>query len=177
MSLNYSGYSDWEISILDKLFNDGGEEGKQSARYIVENNIHIKVGEPFEYRNPLSPRFLKGDWESLFSVGAWWKGKKLVVLNPNSGYTMKKRPKLWGISLVAHEAKHISQGLRAWTKRGEMEAWKFGLTIYENMGGTIDSPRDTGVRDAQTLDEFVKAIRTHDPKYWKGLRLLPPWAR
>jgi hypothetical protein len=164
---NYPGYNDWEADILETLSSEGGEEGAQAVEYIVENDIHIKVGKPFV-------RF-KGDWESKFNVGAWFKGDDYVVLNPNSGYSEDTRPSLWGLSLVAHEAKHIEQGWGARTKGGEMEAWQLGIRILLNLGGEIKGNRDKYVSEAQTVGEFVEAIKKYDPVYWRGLKFYPPW--
>ena len=169
------GYSDWEISILEILYNDGGVEGAQSVQYIVENNIHIKVGEPFEYHETIGIDYFTGDWQSLGNIGAWYEGDDLIALNPNAGYSEQTVPDIWGISLVAHEALHISQGWRSWTKGGEMEAWQLGIKIFQNLGGIL-STRDIKVLNATSIHDFASAIKHYDNTgYWKGLRILPPW--
>jgi hypothetical protein len=173
--VNYSGYSNWEKSILETLYADGGTEGVWAAQYIVENNIHIEVGEPFEYHETIGIGYFTGDWQTLGDISAWYEGDDLVVLNPNSGYSEDTLPRPWGISIVAHEALHISQGWRARTKRGEMEAWQFGLRIFETLGGDVSGLRNSTVMGAQTVNEFVSAIRTYDSGYWFGLQFYPPW--
>ena len=165
---NYPGYNDWEADILETLSSEGGGEGAQAVEYIVENDIHIKVGKAFSK--------LKGDWESMFSIGAWFEGNDYVVFNPNSGYSEDTKPSFWGLSLVAHEAKHIEQGWGARTKGGEMEAWQLGLRVFVNLGGEIkQGGRDEAVLNAQTVNDFVEAIKKYAPDYWFGLKFYPPW--
>jgi hypothetical protein len=79
--------------------------------------------------------------------------------------------------LVIHEAKHIEQGFFvAFSKTGEMEAWKIGLLVYSSLTGI--KPENFGSRgrdvyNSLTVDAFDNAIKTNDAGYWRGLRLLP----
>ena len=111
----------------------------------------------------------------MTNVDAWFKGDDYVVFNPKKGYSEDTRPSLWGLSLVPHEALHIKQGRGARTKGGEMEAWQLGLRVYKNLGGDIRGKRNEAVWNAQTVDDFVEAIKKYDPDYWFGLQLYPPY--
>jgi hypothetical protein len=116
-----------------------------------------------------------GDWQSLFERAGWWHGND-IYLHPNI-YSYDEIPDLWGLQTVAHENLHLTQGYSvALTQNGEMEAWHYGLTVFQNLGGVIGKTgRNREVFDATTVEAFTKAFKEHDPVYWRGLKLLPPW--
>jgi hypothetical protein len=178
--LYYYGYSPWEIKILKAIYANGGPEGKDTVEEIVENGRHIKIGEPFRVVTVYTPflghtSLFLGDWQSLFEVDGWWHGND-IYLHPNE-YSYDEIPDLWGLQTVAHENLHLTQGyLFALTQNGEMEAWQYGLTVFQNLGGVIvPRSRDEGVLQATTVEAFTEVIKEKDPVYWRGLKLLPPW--
>jgi len=174
-----SGYSDWEAQMLSKLYEKGGRDAKHGVDYIMNHEIHIKVGEPVRCTagRGRTGTACNGDWQSEFNIGAWYEGNDLIVLNPNDGYSTNSVPDPWGLSLVIHEAKHIEQGFFvAFSKTGEMEAWKIGLEVFSSLTGINPenfSLRSRDVYNSLTVDAFEKAIRTHDTGYWQGLKWLP----
>jgi hypothetical protein len=175
--LDFTGYSNWEEQILVRVYDNGGPDAVHGVEYILNNNIHVTVGEPYKCFGTGRGRFCTGDWQSQYDIGAWYEGDNRILLNPNDGYKSDMMPDPWGLSLVIHEAKHIEQGtFIAFSKTGEMEAWKINLEIFGNLTGI--SPENYGLRSqevhkATTVDAFENAIQTYDKGYWRGLKFLP----
>jgi len=163
--LGNSGYSEWEVNVLQELFNNGGPNAVYGVNYILDNNIHITVD---------------SGWQSGGgSRGAWYEGNNLIVLNVDQGYDMLTMPNEWGLANVIHEARHIEQGKSiASSKFGEMDAWQIGIDVAEHLGWYDDvgwSNRDLDVKYSKTVDSFANAIQANDPGYWNALtEWLPP---
>jgi RHS repeat-associated protein len=168
--LDFTGYSDWERQILTKLYTEGGPEAVPVVLYMLENNIHICVGEKCQ----VGYWICTGDWQSDYPVGAWYEGNT-VVLSPYY-YDEGVMPDPWGLSLVIHEAHHIRQGKSvSLTQSGEYRAWQIGIRVYESLGGSLNAGMKA-VMSAQSVHVFASAIQKHYPDYWKGLSLLPVYA-
>jgi hypothetical protein len=140
-----SGYSKWEITMLQKLYFNGGPDATYGVKYITSNNIHIKVGK-------------SSDWQSKCPVGAWYEGNKFVVLTPNKnngGYEEGVMPDAFGLQNIIHEARHIEQGgfFYAQTAYGEIEAWQIGFRVYQNLGGYISN----------VMQEIIDLPLSYDP--------------
>jgi RHS repeat-associated protein len=167
-----SGYLEWEVQIMETLHTKGGSEGKSIVEYMMSTNIHITVGK-------------KTDPQTLFDIEAWFDEKhNSVVLNPNRGYEVGNSVGNWGLQTIAHEAKHIEQGnALSHSKAGEMEAWKFGLTILSALNpGETNSGSYRDILDANDLGGFLNVLNSNPAwsGYLKGLNLYPdypeePW--
>ena len=148
---DYEGYSDWERNVLRKLFDKGGPNAQHGVLYILENNIHIKVGNlPFN---------LDKDRDAWFS-----ESTNTIVLNADL-FSAGAMPNGWGLSLIIHEAKHLEQGTElSHSKLGEMEGWQVQFDVLSHFQPL--TPGQQRVLNAQTLDEYVDAVQDHWPSYW-----------
>jgi hypothetical protein len=181
----FSGYSDWEKQILQKLYKDGGPDAKHGVDFILKNRILIKIGEQFSittdkvetpYMNMPVP-VIKGDWQSMGDISGWYT-KQHIVLHPNNNnYT--QIPDNWALSVVIHEARHIEQGpFIAFTKDGELDAYQVGIRVFMNLEGKSFSQLDPYIQDMYSSTsgkEYGQKVKKYLPDYWKGLRLLPPY--
>jgi hypothetical protein len=168
------GYSAWEKQILTKLFNEGGSDAIHGVLYILENDIHITIGEPFECKPEISglPSTCHGDWQSLGDVHGWYEGDDLIVLNPNKGNNKNSMPGDWGLSIIIHEAWHIEQEfLVSHSKHGELEAYQVGLRVYMSLTGTPFSGLSEGQREmynSKTGYEYGQNVQKYLPGYWNN---------
>ncbi|HEX6268774.1 MAG TPA: RHS repeat-associated core domain-containing protein [Anaerolineales bacterium] len=157
--LDDSGYSDWETQILQELYNNGGQYAETGVWSIINNNIHIAVGDPLECEgNPygLTPS-CQGDWQSLFAIGGWYDSvNNYVFLNPSQGYVEGEMPSIAGLSIIVHEAVHVTQGfLSASTAYGELEAWQIGFQVLDELNGPANL--------SDTQQAIVDLPLNHDP--------------
>jgi RHS repeat-associated protein len=147
--LSNSGYNDWEIQILQELYNEGGQDGELGVENIIANDIHIDIGEPLTIYAP-NPNgdIYSGNWQSAFSVGAWYDGvNNVVYLNPYApGVQFGVLPSDYALANVIHESIHILQGSQASTAYGELEAWQTGFRVLDALNGI------------ETLSETQQAI-------------------
>jgi hypothetical protein len=132
----YKGYSAWERNVLRKLYDNGGSYAVHGVMYILENDIHISVGESFSY----DMRGRHGDWQSLGNIAGWYdRSSNSIVLNPNAGYKPGEMPDTWGLATIIHEAKHLEQGAPL-TKYKELEAVQIGIDVAVHLGGLYGAP-------------------------------------
>jgi RHS repeat-associated protein len=183
VKLDFSGYSSWEIQILKRLYENGGADGIHSVEYILANNIHIKIGDPFAVKtHPNGLVYPSGDWQTLGDVSGWYESG-YIVLNPDKN-SYNSIPGNWTLSIIAHEAWHMEQGhLLAKTKQGELEGYQVGLRVYMSLAGiTFDQlpayqqdlyNSTSGWDYGQKWKQYDQQFGT---RYWWGLRLLPPYS-
>jgi hypothetical protein len=191
--LDLSGYTTWERKILRELYDIGGEDAENGALYILNNNIHIEVGEEFHCTgNPygLTPS-CTGDWQSLGNVEGWYdRESNSIILNPNEGYTTSAMLGTWGLATIIHEAKHLEQGAPL-TKYKELEAMQIAINVAINLGGYYGGPsgkpgqqpspfsRDGRIialtlsHDPQVINEYSKILYETTFGYWIFYKLLP----
>jgi RHS repeat-associated protein/uncharacterized repeat protein (TIGR01451 family) len=145
--LSDSGYDNWEVQILQELYFNGGQDGVAGVWNIINNNIHIIIGNPLRCTFAFGNESCTGDWQSLFQVGAWYDSvNNLVVLNPYSpGVQYGVLPSDYALSNVVHETIHILQGPSASTAYGELEAWQAGFRVLDALNG--DAPLSKTQRD------------------------------
>jgi hypothetical protein len=182
---DYKGYSAWERNILWKLYDKGGPNAIHGVMYILQNNIHITVGDSFTY----DIRGAHGDWRSLGDNTGWYdRHSNSIALNPNFGYQSGEVPDTWGLAVIIHEAKHLEQGSPL-TKYKELEATQIGIEVAINLGGRYGPPgRQPGAssrdglilalplsHDIQVINEYSEILQ-NDPGtywYWFFYRFLP----
>jgi hypothetical protein len=156
--LDLSGYTTWERKILKKLYDDGGADGVLGVENIIANNIHIDIGEPLTIYapNPYGDTY-SGDWQSVFSIGAWYDSNNdYVYLNPYSPgvITGSGLPSNYALSNVVHETLHILQGSQASTAYGELEAWQTGFRVLDVLNGKLSL--------SKTQQDIVDLPLNHD---------------
>jgi hypothetical protein len=182
---DYEGYSRWERNVLSKLFEKGGPSAVHGVMHILENDIHISVGNSFTY----DMRGAHGDWQSLGNVAGWYdRNSNSLVLNPNAGYKPDEMPDSWGLTTIIHEAKHLEQGSPL-TKYKELEAMQTGIDVTAHLGGYYGPPgqqpssssRDGLIlalplsHNSQVINQYSEILH-NDPStywYWFFYRFLP----
>ena len=175
-------YSDWERRILRKLYNQGGEDAMHGVEYIVSNDIHLKVGEPYQCVRVARGTSCTGDSQSKYDIAGWYEGDDYVVLNPNAGYSNGEMPDPWGLATIVHEALHIEQGGLfggASTKDSELEAYQAGLRVFMELEGKTLSdlkPYQQDLYNSTSGWDYGQKWKQYDyDGYWQTLRLAPPW--
>jgi hypothetical protein len=185
----------WETQILTVLNNRGGPDAEAGVSYILDNNIHIAIGEELHCTgNPYGmPPNCTGDWQSLGNVEGWYdRESNSIFLNPNRGYTTSAMPGTWGLATIIHEAKHIEQGAPL-TKYKELEAMQIAINVAINLGGYYGglsgkpgqqpSPTSRDGRilaltlshDPQVINEYSKILRETTFGYWIFYKLFLPF--
>jgi hypothetical protein len=179
----YKGYSAWERNVLRKLYDNGGSYAVHGVMYILENDIHISVGESFSY----DMRGRHGDWQSLGNIAGWYdRSSNSIVLNPNAGYKPGEMPDTWGLATIIHEAKHLEQGAPL-TKYKELEAVQIGIDVAVHLGGLYGAPgqqpepssRDGRVfaltlsHDPEVINKYSEILRQTSFGYWFFYNFLP----
>jgi hypothetical protein len=110
----------WSESLLQHLAGTG-EEGAASVSFIKNRNI--KIG-----------------FRKQKATGAMWSLNGNIYLNGNSFSFATPPSDAFMVSLVAHEALHLKQGIfKALSVLGELEAWQLGFRIYQILGGRFFS--------------------------------------
>jgi len=108
----------WVNLVLDNL-DASSHEGASAVDFIRSRNVKI--------------RFRKQK-----ATGAMWSLNGNIYLNSNSFSLSTTATNAFMLSLVAHEALHLKQGvITALSVFGELEAWQLGFRIYQNLGGRI----------------------------------------
>jgi hypothetical protein len=163
-NLNFNGYSGWERKVLRKLYEDGGPNAEHGVLYILQNDIHIKVGT---------------GWQTAGgNTGAWFdEGSNTLTLNSDSSagsVDSNGQITTWGLSLVIHEARHLEQGTElSHSKLGEMEGWQVQIDVLKHLGHFPDPNRlpdwALDIGNAATVDAFSSAVQFHWPGYWNRL--------
>ena len=175
---DYEGYSAWERNILRKLYDNGGQNAVHGVMYILENDVHIKVGS-------------RTNWRSWGSTAGWFDPKSnSIELNPNAGYESGEMPDTWGLATIIHEAYHLEQGAPL-TKFKELEAMQISIDVAINLGGYYGGPsgppgqqpdplsRDgrtlalTLSHDPQVINEYSEILYDTSFGYWLFYNLLP----
>jgi hypothetical protein len=181
-SLNFAGYTSWERQILQKLYNDGGNDARHGVDYILENRIRIEIGEEFSITFRKVDRLfmymhvpaIQGDWQSLGDISGWFT-ENTIFLNSNNTYN--QMPSDWDLSIIIHEAWHIEQGSFAYTKKGELEAFQVGLRVYASLGGKSIDELSAHHRNLYYSESgweyFVRWFKTPGSYYWIGLLFYP----
>ena len=110
--------SAWTNLVLDHL-GTASQEGTAAVSFIKNRNI--KIG-----------------FRKQKSTGAMWFVNGYIYLNTNT-YSLSTPPtNAFMLSLVAHEALHLKQGIViALSVYGELEAWQLGFRIYQSLGGRL----------------------------------------
>ena len=154
----------WTDQVLDHL-NTAGQEGAAAASFI--KNRKIKIG-----------------FRKQKSTGAMWFLNGNIYLNANN-YSLSTPPtQAFMLSLVAHEALHLKQGIvTALSVYGELEAWQLGFRIYQTLGGKIVSSALNELMGLQVRydRDMLKKVRFLMQEYaGKGYRidllpLFPAW--
>jgi RHS repeat-associated protein len=139
------GYSTAEAIILSDMYARGGITGRNAVNYMVQHDVHLYVE----------------DYGT--STGAKWTIGNNIIINSNntdfdslsdvitSGYYQSV------VGLIAHEAKHLEQGLDvALSVYGEFEGWKTEEQLEYEMFGTVP-------RFGSTRDIVLRTPLTHDP--------------
>ena len=112
--------SAWTNLVLDHL-NASGQEGAAAVSFIKNRNV--KIG-----------------FRKQKSTGAMWSLNGNIYLNANNFSLSTPPTHAFMLSLVAHEALHLKQGiLTALSVYGELEAWQLGFRIYQTLGGRLAS--------------------------------------
>jgi hypothetical protein len=136
--------SAWSSQVLDRL-NESGAEGAAAVSFIM--NRHIKIG-----------------FRKQKSTGAMWSLNGNIYLNANSFSLATPPGDAFMLSLVAHEALHLKQGMvTALSVYGELEAWQLGFRIYQNLGGKLVS---------SALNELIGLQVSYDREMLKKVRFL-----
>src|SRR5690606_11399425 len=144
--LDFTGYSLWERKVLRKLYDKGGSNAQHGVLYILENDVHIKVGNlPFNFDG---------------GRGAWFsESANTITLNADS-YSDQTMSNACGLSLIIHEAKHLEQGTElSHSKLGEMEGWQVQFDVLSHFQPLTSEQQR--VLSAQTLNKTKKVIREH----------------
>jgi len=154
----------WTDLVLDHL-NTAGQEGAAAVSFI--KNRKIKIG-----------------FRKQKSTGAMWSLNGNIYLNANN-YSLSTPPThSFMLSLVAHEALHLKQGIvTALSVYGELEAWQLGFRIYQTLGGKIVSSALNELMGLQVRydRDMLKKVRFLMQEYaGKGYRidllpLFPAW--
>jgi hypothetical protein len=154
----------WTDLVLDHL-NTAGQEGAAAVSFI--KNRKITIG-----------------FRKQKSTGAMWSLNGNIYLNANN-YSLSTPPThAFMLSLVAHEALHLKQGIvTALSVYGELEAWQLGFRIYQTLGGKIVSSALNELMGLQVRydRDMLKKVRFLMQEYaGKGYRidllpLFPAW--
>lgn len=108
----------WVKMSLDNL-KDSSPEGAYAVDFIRSRNV--KIG-----------------FRKQKATGAMWSLNGNIYLNSNSFSLSTSASDAFMLSLVAHEALHLKQGMvTALSVFGELEAWQLGFRIYQSLGGRI----------------------------------------
>lgn len=134
----------WNNLVLDQL-DASSQDGVAAVSFIKNHNI--KIG-----------------FRKQKATGAMWSLDGNIYLNTSS-YSLATPPTdAFMLSLVAHEALHLKQGLAtALSVYGELEAWQLGFRIYQALGGRIFS---------SALNELMNLSLGHDRDMLKKVRFL-----
>lgn len=134
----------WVNLVLDNLAASG-QEGASAVDFIRRRNVRI--------------RFRKQN-----ATGAMWSLDGNIYLNSNSFSLSTPASHAFMLSLVAHEALHLKQGMvTALSVYGELEAWQLGFRIFYSLGGRIFSA---------ALDELMALPVNYDREMLKKVRIL-----
>jgi hypothetical protein len=136
--------SAWNKQVLDQL-DASSQDGAAAVSFIKNHNV--KIG-----------------FRKQKATGAMWSLDGNIYLNANS-YSFATPPTdEFMLSLIAHEALHLKQGLvTALSVYGELEAWQLGFRIYQTLGGRIFS---------SALNELLTMSLSHDRDTLKKVRFL-----
>jgi hypothetical protein len=134
----------WSGSTLNNLAK-AGEDGISMVNFIETRQV--KIG-----------------FRKQKSTGAMWFLDGNIYLNANT-YSLATAPTdAFMLSLVAHEALHLKQGIfTALSVYGELESWQLGFRVYQNLGGAINS---------SALDELMKLPFGYDREMLNKARSL-----
>jgi RHS repeat-associated protein len=114
-SLNFTGYSDWEIEALQYLYDNGGPDAQHGVEYMLAHGIHIVL---------LSDQSLL----SLLNRGGGFDDNHVYIVADQSTLLQN----FWALSNIIHEALHIEQGAAlSHSVEGERLAWQTGLRVYK----------------------------------------------
>ena len=83
-------------------------------------------------------RKVKVSFRKQKATGAMWSLNGNIYLNSNSFSLSTSASDAFMLSLVAHEALHLKQGMvTALSVLGELEAWQLGFRVYQALGARI----------------------------------------
>lgn len=134
----------WTDLVLDHL-NAAGQEGAAAVAFIKNRKVKL------------------GFWKQK-STGAMWSLNGNIYLNANNFSLSTPPTHAFMLSLVAHEALHLKQGiLTALSVYGELEAWQLGFRIYQTLGGKLVS---------SALNELMGLQVSYDRDMLKKVRFL-----
>jgi hypothetical protein len=134
----------WVNLVLDNLVASS-QEGASAVDFIRNRNVKIS----FRKQN---------------ATGAMWSLNGNIYLNSNSFSLFTSSSDAFMLSLVAHEALHLKQGMiTALSVFGELEAWQLGFRVYQSLGGKIFG---------SALNELMGLSISYDRDMLKRVRLL-----
>jgi hypothetical protein len=134
----------WTNLVLDHL-NAAGQEGAAAVAFI--KNRKVRIG-----------------FRKQKSTGAMWSLNGNIYLNANNFSLSMPPTHAFMLSLVAHEALHLKQGIvTALSVYGELEAWQLGFRIFQTLGGKIAS---------SALNELMGLQVSYDRDMLKKVRFL-----
>jgi RHS repeat-associated protein len=124
------GISYLEYNILSTLYIQGGVDGMHAVNYILSHGIHVRYSVANSWK----------DWQGRVSkIGAWYNPTINEIVINSSLFPVGN---LWGLTLVAHEAKHLEQGYKANSVYGELEAWKTQARVADAFGFNLGTNGD-----------------------------------
>ena len=136
--------SAWANQVLEHL-DAAGQEGAAAVSFIKNRNV--KIG-----------------FRKQKSTGAMWSLNGNIYLNANNYSLATPSTNAFMLSLVAHEALHLQQGLlTALSVYGELVAWQLGFRIYQTLGGQLFS---------SALNEIMELQVRYDREMLKKVRFL-----
>jgi hypothetical protein len=141
----------WFAQVLQNL-SHAGADGQAMAAYLHRR----RVGFGFRQQD----------------TGAMWRPINRIYLNYPQ-YSLETSPNdSYMLSLMAHEARHLQQGLlTAFSVYGELDAWKLGFRVYKDLGGSFPNPAFQAILDLplsgsrSVLRQAVVLMKEFSPVY------------
>ena len=115
-------HADWVNAALQKL-ESSGPDGQAAVNFI--NSRHVRI----DFRR-------QGQ-----ATGAMWWIDGNLYLNPDTYSDASSPEDAYMLSLIAHEALHLWQGLfTALSRYGEFQAWQAGFRVLKSLDPSQMSP-------------------------------------
>ncbi len=152
-------HNSWVTSALNTLAA-AGPEGQAAARYILKRGVQIRFRRQSR------------------TTSAMWHLDGNIYFNPEKYSWMSSPEDAYLVSLIAHEAVHLRQGvLVALSRYGELEAWQAGFRILKLLAPERVSPVMNEILalplgwDRKVIGRAVELMLEYAPAY--RIRWLP----
>ena len=154
------------LSPYEKLPETAAVAPLDSAKWtrLVLENLAAASPDGASAVNFIEQRKINIMFRKQKATGAMWSLDGNIYLNSDSFSLITPVTHAFMLSLIAHEALHLKQGIAtALSVYGELEAWKLGFKVYQSLGGKIFS---------DALDELMLLPVDHNREMLRKVRTL-----